>query len=156
MKLPIKWYRRTAQKRRGEKGQAIVEFALVLPLMMMVFTGIFVFSIALYQAIALQTAADKGVQALALSENIPDIADPCAAATTAIQHATTLTPGLITISLWQGAAGSGTQLYVGNSNCLNIPKNTQLTVSLTYPCSYAIYKWSQSCKLYATESEPAQ
>ncbi len=144
-----------AWPRRGDEGQALVETALALPVLLMIFTGIFIFAIVMYKQILLRTAASQGVQVLALSQNVPGIADPCNAATTAINQATALNSSLIGITYYNGPPG-GTVISAGSS-CEGITKGTELTVTLTYPCSLAlIYNFYQSCALSASESEPAQ
>jgi Flp pilus assembly protein TadG len=145
-----------ARLRRGDEGQAIVEFALVLPMLLLLFTGIFILSVVMYKQILLRTAASQGVQVLALSQNVPGIADPCTAATTAIGHATALDPSKIGITYYNGPAGGA--VIAAGSTCEGITKGTQLTVTLTYPCSFAlIYNFNQICApLSVSESEPAQ
>ncbi len=141
--------------RRGDEGQAIVETAFVLPMLLMLFTGIFIFAVVMYKQILLRTAASQGVQVLALSQNVPNLADPCTLATTTINQATGLNSSLINITFYEGPVG-GTVLTAG-SNCANIQQGTQLTVYLTYPCSFAfVYNFNHICSLSVAESEPAQ
>jgi Flp pilus assembly protein TadG len=142
--------------RSGDEGQSLIEFALVVPIMLLLLTGVMVFAFTMYDMILLQTAASQGVQVLALSQNVPGITDPCASATTAISRATRLNSSAIGITFLNGGT-NGTVISAGNSNCVSITKGTELTVTLTYPCSYAlIYKFNKSCQLTASESEPAQ
>jgi Flp pilus assembly protein TadG len=136
--------------RRGEEGQALIEFAFVLPMMFMLLTGIFMFSIAMYSKISLQTATDQGVQALALCQNVCST-NPCTAATTAINTSTVLNPSLIGITFLNGPPATGTAISGGT--CANLPSGTVVTVKTTYPCSLAIYNFMRSCQLGASESE---
>src|ERR1035437_3405387 len=99
MKLPIKWKMRGAARRRGDAGQAIVEFALVVPLMLAILTGIAMFSIAIYSKISLQSAANQGVQTLVMSQVLSS-GNPCTAATTTIQTTTSLNSSLMTIAFY--------------------------------------------------------
>jgi Flp pilus assembly protein TadG len=141
--------------RSGDEGQSLIEFALVVPIMLLLLSGIMVFAFTMYDMILLQTAASQGVQVLALSQNVPGIADPCTSATTTIGQATRLNSNLIGITFLNGGT-NGTVISAGSS-CESITKGTELTVTLTYPCSYAlIYKFNKSCQLTASESEPAQ
>ena len=143
--------------RRGEEGQALVETALSMSVLLLLMTGLFVFTINMYHWMLLQTAASEGVQVLALGQNVPGILDPCTDATAKINQATSLDSSSIKITLWSGAAGTGTPL-IANSNCAGIQKGTQLTVKLTYPCSNTfIYNYTQNgCALSVSQSEPAQ
>ena len=143
--------------RRGEEGQALVETALSMSVLLLVLTGLFVFTINMYHWMLLQSAASEGVQVLALGQNVPGIADPCTDATTKINQATSLKSSQIKITFWNGDAETGTPL-IANSNCAGIQKGTQLTVKLTYPCSNTfIYNYTKSgCALSVTQSEPAQ
>jgi|SRR5271157_52821 len=133
----------------GSEGQAIVEFALVMPVLLMLLTAIFMFSIATYNAISLQTAVGQGVQVMATGQNIVD--DPCGNATTVIDTATTLNASLITIKFYAG--GSLVTAGAGGS-CAGLTTGTEVTVTATYPCSLAIYNFARSCQLTASESEP--
>lgn len=139
-----------AARRRGDEGQALVELALVLPIMMMLLTGIFLFSVAMYSKIALQTATDQGVQTLATCQNICST-NPCDAATTAIQTSTVLKSSNIGITFLNGPPGTGTAISGGT--CSALPPGTVVTVQTTYPCSLTIYNFVHSCQLTASESE---
>ena len=146
-----------APHRRGEEGQALVETALSMSVLLLVLTGLFVFTINMYHWMLLQTAASEGVQVLALGQNVPGIADPCTDATTKINQATSLNSSSIKITFWNGAADTGALISAG-STCEGIAKGTQLTVKLTYPCSNTfIYNYTQGgCALSVAQSEPAQ
>jgi Flp pilus assembly protein TadG len=142
--------------RRGDEGQALMETSLVLVFILLpLMTGIFVFSYTMHQWILLQSAASQGIQTLALSQNVPGIADPCTAATTTITQATSLNSSLIGITFYNGPVGGA--VITSGSTCEGITKGTQLTVALTYPCSYAkVFNFQHSCSLNVSQSEPAQ
>lgn len=61
--------------RNAERGGAIVEIALTLPVVMLIMTGIFSFSIALYQKLQLAEAVSNGGRVLAAERGQTD---PCA------------------------------------------------------------------------------
>lgn len=148
----MKWLKKRLAILRDDKGQAIVEFALVLPLMMMMLTGIFMFSVAMYSKTSLQSAANQGVQTLVMSQGLPNGVDPCTEATTAIHQSTNLNSSLMTITYYNGTPAAGTIISTG-STCEKIASGTALSVKLQYPCSLAIYNFAKSCQLTATQTE---
>jgi len=88
--------------KRANEGSAIVEMALLLPIMMFIMTGIFSFSVLLFQEIQLTETVCNAGRYLAVARLAPD---PCSTVTTAIQNA----PGLSsnpTITITQ----NGTQI----------------------------------------------
>jgi len=79
-----------ASLRCGDEGQAVVEFAVVLPLLLLLMTGIFWFGIALYNFQQLSAAVSQGVVALAEGQNTG--INPCVPAVTVV---TTDTLGML-------------------------------------------------------------
>jgi Flp pilus assembly protein TadG len=99
MKLPIKRNGRAAKQRRGEEGQAIVEFALVLPMLMVIMMGIFGFGLYIANFQMLTTAVSAGGQALSRDRNVATngSGDPCADTLAAMEQAApTLNTALLT------------------------------------------------------------
>jgi len=141
-----------ARRRLGEEGSNLVEFAFVLPFLLMLLTGILGFALVMFSKQQLQTAVSQGVHTVAISQNLPGVTDPCGAATTVIQSATQLNASSMTITFLKGGPG-GTAM--SGSSCANLPKDTVVTAKILYPCSYAvIFNWSGSCQLTAIETEP--
>jgi Flp pilus assembly protein TadG len=66
--------------RRGEEGTALVEFAVTLPLLMMVLTGTASFSLALYFLQQIQNATSSAVMSVGGEAGLFPNNDPCAAA----------------------------------------------------------------------------
>ena len=66
MTLHTSWLRRLLarrlRERRGDEGGAAVELALLLPILLLMLSGTFDFSRALYETARLQSAARAGVQ----------------------------------------------------------------------------------------------
>jgi Flp pilus assembly protein TadG len=85
---------RFRRRARSERGSSLVEFALVLPLLMVVATGIFTFGVALNQYLTLTNATTIGAQLLAVSRG--NSSTPCTNAINAIYSAS---PGLARASL---------------------------------------------------------
>jgi Flp pilus assembly protein TadG len=131
--------RRFAHIRR-EDGQALVEFALVLPILLMVATGITSFGLVFYRYITLTDAVRTGARTLALGRGETSPNDPCTLATnqtvsSAIDvnlQASDITMKIGTdppIQMPQACDGSGTQWIQGN----------QVTVSASIPYSLNIF-----------------
>ena len=136
--------RRFANLRR-EDGQALVEFALVLPILLMVATGITSFGLVFYHYITIEDAVRSGARTLSLGRGntAPSPNDPC---TLAINETfnSAIDSGLqrnkITLvvggqSMSQGCSGTGTAWTQGN----------QATVTATVPCTINIVGLNLSC-----------
>jgi TadE-like protein len=72
-------------KLRREAGQAFVEFAVVLPILVMLVLGIAQFGLAFHNYLSITDATRVGARAAAVKRTDP--AGPCAAARTAILDA---------------------------------------------------------------------
>jgi Flp pilus assembly protein TadG len=123
---------------RREDGQALVEFALVLPILLMIATGITSFGLVFYRYITLTDAVHAGARKLSLGRGAPD---PCTDATNqTVASADTpgvdLQPSDVTIflgttRLQQPQSCSGTDSYWVQGN--------QVTVSATIKYSLTIF-----------------
>jgi Flp pilus assembly protein TadG len=69
----------------GDEGQALVELALVLPMLLTVITGVLIFGIYEMQMLSLTEGVASAGRVLAVSAGA--ITDPCAAAATAVHNA---------------------------------------------------------------------
>lgn len=67
---------RSAVRVRGENGQTLVEFAMVLPVLLIVLTGIFSFGIIFNQYEILTNAVSSGARVAAMSESGGKAVDP--------------------------------------------------------------------------------
>jgi Flp pilus assembly protein TadG len=147
--------RARARFRRGEEGGALVEFAVVLPVMLMLITGIFAVGIAFNNQLTLTQAVGAGAQHLQTIRT--GTSDPCADTFNAITAAApNLTSSKISLSITinggtpqtgNNCAGATSSLY----SALNMP----VTVSATYPCNLQIFGVSPvpGCKMAATVTE---
>jgi Flp pilus assembly protein TadG len=103
--------------RSGDEGQSIVEFAFVLPLMVLLVMGLFGLGlfIAYYQA--LTQATGEAAQTLAKSRAIT--ADPCATTLTALEAASPLhlNPSSITLTVQFAPLNSTTFTTLGGNSC---------------------------------------
>jgi Flp pilus assembly protein TadG len=142
----------------GCEGNALVEFALVLPLFMIIMTAIFTFGVAVMNQLTLSQAVDAGARHLALIRT--STLDPCADTATAIDSAApTLTPGKIKVTISINGVTPSPQ--TGNSctgavTALQAAQTLPVTVTATYPCNLAIYGKNYApsgCLLSATVTE---
>ncbi|HUD57830.1 MAG TPA: TadE/TadG family type IV pilus assembly protein [Terracidiphilus sp.] len=133
--------RRSQPRLRGlffsdSEGSALVEMAVMLPLMMLIMTGIFSFSLLLFQQIQLTETVCNAGRYLAVARAA---ADPCASVYSAIQSA----PGLSanpTIAITQ----NGTQIpttcpYNTTTSTSYLIQGATANVSVISKSSLAVY-----------------
>lgn len=87
---PGKWFH--VRLGLGDEGQALVEFAFMAPLLLLVMTGILWLGIALYNYQQMTAAVSQGVVALAEGQKVSTSTNPCTSAVTVV---TTDTQGMI-------------------------------------------------------------
>jgi Flp pilus assembly protein TadG len=147
-----RWVR--ALLHRNEEGSALVEIALVTPVLMAIVTGICSFAIGFNNQLTLTNAVGSGAQYLQLIRTTT--ADPCADTLTAIQGAAPgLTPGSISLTVTmngQTPSQSGNKCPGAQSDLV---AGEPVTVSATYPCVLAIYgaSFTSKCQLSAKVTE---
>jgi len=165
--FPVKFASRIT--RSDERGSALVEMALALPITLMVLTGIFSFSVVLYQKLQLSSAVDRGGTVLSLERGD---SDPCLTAANAIYAAA---PGLkktsLKITFTLGGTNTGGTISGGTNYGTNVTTCTAAGASggaalqagwpaqiyATYPCSFGIYGVSLgSCSIKSSISEVIQ
>lgn len=138
----------------GDRGGALVETAIVLPIMLLMVTGIFTFSITLHQKLQLSEAVSNGGRFLAADAGDTD---PCAATAAAIYAAA---PGLsqsnMTITFIIGGTNTGGTVSGGTTytaakgstpSCTAMGKNGATPmqsgwpaqIQVTYPSSLSMY-----------------
>jgi len=143
--------RRLAQ---SEEGSPLIEFAFVLPLMMLCVTGIFAFGIAIYNVLVLTQATGAGAKYL--QQIRQTTSDPCADTLTAIESAAPLLkPSSISMTLSiNGGAGVTATSCASSTTALQAAQGNPVTVSTTYPCTLAIYGLNLgACQLSAKVTE---
>lgn len=128
--------------RSGDAGGALVEFALVVPMMLVLTTGILIFGIAVANYLNLTEATSTGARLLAVSRG--QTLDPCATTANAIYAAApTLTRSNLTFTFvlngtsYPGASCTSTSNTTGAAG--NLVQGGTAKVTVTYPCSLAIY-----------------
>jgi Flp pilus assembly protein TadG len=145
--------RSCARLLKSEEGGPIIEFAFVLPFMMVCLTGIFTFGAAIYNALVLTQATGAGAQYLQTDRGA---SDPCAATIGAIEAAApNLKPSSITLSISiNGGTAVTAQTCTSQSTALSNAQGEPVTVTTKYPCSMLVYGLNLgSCQLSAQSTE---
>jgi Flp pilus assembly protein TadG len=144
-----------------EKGQAMVEMALVLPVLLLVVTGIFAFGLAFNNYVMLTEATSVGARALAISRG--QTTDPCATASAAVYAAAPLlVPSNLSFTfVLNGTTYTGASCSSGSSTtgaAGNLVQGDNAVLTVTYPCSLAVYgaNVAPSCSLQAQMTELVQ
>lgn len=144
-----------------DNGQALIEFAFVAPLFLVVVTGIFMFGIAFNNWEVMTEATNVGARTVAISRG--QTLDPCQTAVLAIEAASpNLKPSSLTFSFsFNGVAYSGTSCSSSSSTtgaAGNLLQGQTAQVNVTYPCNLQLYKtnYAPSCFLHAQTTELVQ
>ncbi|MGO8758634.1 MAG: TadE/TadG family type IV pilus assembly protein [Terracidiphilus sp.] len=144
--------KRPKSRVRNEEGSVIVEIAVALPMLLLLFTGVLSFAAAYNNQLTLTQAVGAGGQLLQQLRSTTS--DPCKDTLTAIENsAPSLNPSNISLTLTlngnkvTGSSCSGDQSY--------LMEGAPVTVSATYPCVLQAYglKLSSSCQLSAQVTE---
>jgi Flp pilus assembly protein TadG len=166
MKLRVK--ARCTSERAGQRGQALVEFAFLLPLLMVILLGVIVFGVAINNYLELTNGTTAGAQALAISRG--QATDPCAAVTAPFYNAAfnlTQTNVKFTITV-SSPPPSPTVLYTlannqANPSCAaataDLIQGDTATVLVTYPCNLKVFGVNfapNPCTLTAQTAESIQ
>jgi hypothetical protein len=146
----------------GERGSALVEMALIMPMLLLLTTGIFVFGIAMNNYVTLTNAVSVGASTVALNAQLTT--DPCAVASTAIEAAA---PSLISSKLtfsysfngssYSGASCNSSSVSTGAAG--DLATGTTVTVTATYPLNLSVFGNQMSASnavLQATSTELVQ
>jgi Flp pilus assembly protein TadG len=151
-----RWWER-ALLRNGEEGSALVEIALVMPMLLAVVTSIFAFGVGFNNQLTLTSAVGSGAQQLQLIRTTTT--DPCADTLTAIKNAApSLTGNSISLSFnFNGTEVDNTNSCAGDQTYL--VSGQPVTVTAKYPCVLSIMpmgygtKFVSNCQLSAKVTE---
>jgi Flp pilus assembly protein TadG len=148
-------WKRAFLRARSEEGQALLEFAYVVPVMLTLVMGIVVFGSALNNYLVLTDATAVGARVLSISRG--QTTDPCAATVTAVDGAA---PNLKAANfkfsfVLNGTAYSGATCSGAQTNLVEA-QNAQVTV--TYPCNLKFFGFNPvpTCTLTAQTTERVQ
>jgi Flp pilus assembly protein TadG len=146
-----------------KRGQAMVEFALTLPVMLTLLVAIIVLGIVFNNYLTLTNATTAGAQQLSISRG--QTSDPCATTSQTVQAAApNLTSGGLAYSI---AFGTGNPVSYGTaftgttctSAAASLVSGNTAKVTVTYPCSLLIYGFNYApsgCTLSAQTAELIQ
>jgi hypothetical protein len=145
-----------------EQGQSMVEFAFLLPVLLMIVTGICAFGLTLSSDLSLTSAIGTGGQAFLETMHTTSPGDACATAYSAvIGAAPTLNPNGISL-YFNFNDGAG---WIQENSCATetstlsalMGSSTPAEVGMraTYPCSLGIYgtKFASQCQVQAFINE---
>jgi Flp pilus assembly protein TadG len=145
----------------GEEGQSLIEFALCLPVLFLLMTGIFAFGITIGNYVTLTNGTNAAAMQLGISRG--QTLDPCAIVSAAVYAAA---PSLKQSSLtfayvlngtsYSGTTCSSASTTTGAAGNLVQGKTAQVTV--TYPCSLKLYNanYFPNCVLTSKTTELVQ
>jgi Flp pilus assembly protein TadG len=124
-------------KMKRERGQTLTEFALVLPILVVLMLGIVQFGVAFNNYVTLTDAVRAGARKAAVSRNASDPAGTCRAA-------------VLAAGVNLDSAELGSELSCDSS----WTPGSDVTVRATYPYSIKILNWSvYSGRLNSTMKE---
>ncbi|MGD0628883.1 MAG: TadE family protein [Terracidiphilus sp.] len=148
--------------RIGERGSALVEMALIMPMLLVLTTGIFVFGIAMNNYVTLTNAVSVGARTVALNAQLTT--DPCAVASAAIEAAApSLNSSKLNFSYsfngspYSGSSCNSSSIDTGAAG--NLASGTTVTVTATYPLNLSVFGTQMSpsnAVLQATSTELVQ
>src|SRR5215470_3158943 len=140
-----------------DNGQSVVEFAVCLPLLLLILTGISTFGIALNNYLMLTDAVSIGARQLAISRGQTD---PCSIVAANVKNAAPyLKPSNLTFNVvLNGSSYSGTSCGTSTSAPGKMIEGASAQVVVTYPCNIAVYgvNLAPSCTLTAQTTELVQ
>jgi len=144
----------------GEGGQTLLEFALCMPILLLIVTGIMTFGIALNNYVELTSAVNIGARRLAISRG--QTTDPCATTAAVVYQASLLNSANLNFTFvlngvtYSGATCSSTSITQGAAG--NMVQGSAAQVRATYPCTLSIYgvNYAPSCTMTAQTTELIQ
>ena len=128
----------------GERGLQLVEFAVTLPITLLIFTGLLSFGVYLNKSIEMTNSTSLAGQNLAISRDATT--DPCATFVSAFQSVSPfLSPTDLsyTFSFNTNTTPPATGSYTG-ANCAAaatpyMVQGGAVTIQVTYPCTLGVY-----------------
>jgi Flp pilus assembly protein TadG len=152
---------RASLRARGERGSSLIETAMVLPVLLLIVTGIYTVGIAITSYLMLTDGVNVGARLLAISRQ--QTLDPCALTVTAVENAApNLAPASLAFTfVLNGTAYSGTTCSSASTTtgaAGNLVQGQPAKVTVTYPCNLTVMavNYAPSCSLSAQTTEIVQ
>jgi Flp pilus assembly protein TadG len=142
--------------RRGQRGAAMIEIALVTPILLSIAVAIAQFGIFVFNYQSLVNAVQMGAEQVSISRGITT--DPCA---TVVNTVTAAQQGLITGSLsYSLTINNGTPITTTScpSSASSLVQGAPIVVKVSYPCNLKIYGQNliPSCSMVSQMTEVIQ
>ena len=126
----------SASRRRSERGSAAVEFAILLPVLILILFGIIEFSIAYNHEQGLHAAAREGARVAALPQSTQaTVIDRVRSALQGVMNSTDIQNATITVT------------PSGNQPCNGAPAGTHVVVTVSAPDDLAIPLYTKTLTL---------
>src|SRR6516165_241887 len=133
----------------GERGSVLVEFAFVLPVLLLIVAGTYQFAITLNQYVMLTDATAAGARLFALSRGTNT---PYSSSVNLIKSAaSTLAPASVTFSFSVNQTACNS-----DAACQTVlsPNSGQTAIiTTTYPCSIQVIWYNYGCAMSVTVAE---
>jgi Flp pilus assembly protein TadG len=146
---------------RDERGNALIEFALLIPILFTLLLGIIKFGMAFNNYVVLTNATNLGATALSISRG--STTNPCTTASAAVYAASPrLTQASLTFAIeLNGAYVAGTAATpVASPSCATaaLVSGQQAVVMVQYPCNVKLFSYNPAptCTLTAQTAEAIQ
>jgi Flp pilus assembly protein TadG len=134
----------------GEEGQALVEFALVASMLLVVVTGVLIFGIFEMQLMSLTEGVNSAGRVLAVEAGLT--LDPCADAVKAVQNAAPLLSSsnmsyTIVLNPTPSSGSSTAQTYANKTTCSSTSTTTGAPSYLVSGGSVSVTAYLNKCSL---------
>lgn len=134
------------------RGASLLEFAIGLPVLMLIGLGMIKFGVAMGNYVMLTSAASQGATALALARGT---ASPYTTTTTAITNAA---PSLVSGSITTTVKVNGTTCNTNSGCAALLSAGATAQVTITYPCDLSVMgvNYKANCTLSAQSAQMVQ
>lgn len=137
--------------KQSADGSALVEMAVVLPVMMLIITGFCFIGIAVDNYLILTHATDVGARNLAVGRG--QLTDPCAQTVSVIQSAAPgLSTGNLAYSFTIGSSGSLGSSCNTTTDLAYLAAGATATVNVTYKYNLFVFGWKPTTLLMQTQT----
>lgn len=156
------------RRRSNERGAAVVEMAVAVPMLLLIVTGICTFGIAFNNYVMMTEAASVGARYLSIERD--NTSDPCNTAGTAfINAAPLLNSSNVSFTLvitpppnsggstYTSPTGKGSS-WTCTGGAADLVQGATAQLTVTYPCNLAVYgtNYAPTCNLETQIAEIVQ